>query len=600
MRSWKVGGLPAVVCIGLGTLVGVAGAVTFDPDATVRDRRVDLKWMPDADDPVFTGNLDLFPIGEELSVATGDVPYFGFTTDGANIWFWDSENRWFVRLALANSQWVPADTTGRLDESLEPLCFALHPQGVMLLAGLADGRIAAWTPGGESNEAVLYPGHTGAVHALVFFPLASPQVFPFVSVGEEGSWKSWTQPGSSDEQATPSGLPLVEVALQRSAGRLLVADAGGTVTLYSRTQPTSFATVSEHVGATVTSMAFSEDGTRFVTADASGRVRVWATATQSNLGGDQVETQDGLRVNYTARNSPHISYVTGHGRYGVLDGFTGKKYRVETQLASTSIRWSALHPAGGTIYFSDAAGKLERWNLGRCIPSDGKTCFGGYRLYRGLYPADEEAPAELELLRVYDFSDTTWGWAPRDTVRWFVDPDSIIAAGGDSSRAPTGPHNGIPQYYCLRKFYWQFLDGGLHYTLQNTAYDGFYRTAGETEPTALIPRPDAMTSPPLLGEIYIVPNPYVTDDEASHFGPLSPPMVRFFNLPSDATVRIYTSGGDHVLTLDHHENSQNSNGGSLPWNLKNQYGREVASGLYLYAVETPSGEVARGFFTVIR
>jgi hypothetical protein len=605
MRSWIARVLPAAVCVGLGVVVGVSEAVTLDPDARVGDRRVVLKWMPDNDDPVYTGNLDLFALGDK-SIAVGDVPFFGFTTSGPDIWYWDAANRWFVRLVFENSVWVAADTTGRLDASLEPLCFAVHPMGTWLLAGLADGRIAAWTLLGESKEAVLYPGHNGPVRALAFYPLASPQVAPFVSAGDDHAWKAWIQPGLVDgnKQATPGSLPLVALALTRGATRLVVADAGGTVYVYDLAQPTNpRSTVTGHVGATVTSIAFSENGSRFVTADAGGRVRVWGTLTGNLMGGDEVETDGGLHVAYTTRTSPYIYYVTGNGAYGVLDGFSGREYQVRTQLSSApvSVRWTALHPAGAAAYFTDAEGMLRWWNLGRCVPSQTRPlCFGGYRLWRGLYPQDQGAPEELVLLRVYDFSDTTWGWSPQDTLRWFVDPDSVIAAGGDSSRAVAGPHNGVPEYYSLQKFYWAFLDGGRHPSPKNTPYQGFYRAKGESEPTPLIPRPDAATSLPLLGDVYIVPNPYVAGDEASQFGPLSPPMVRFFNLPSEATVRIFTSSGDHVVTLDHRENDRNTNGGSLPWDLKNQYGRAVVSGLYLYSVETPSGEVRRGFFTIVR
>jgi len=603
MRSWNAGVLPVAVWVGLGALAGGAGAVSFDPDAAVRDRQVVLKWMPDEDDPVFTGNLDLYQTGEKTDLAAGAVPFFGFTTEGPALWYWDSVNRWFVRLESQSGAWVPTHTTGPLAEGLEPLCFAVHPLGTMLLAGLADGRVAAWTPMGEMNEAVFYPAHTGPVRALMFFPLASPQVFPFVSVGDDLTWRSWTQPGVGDYQATsPGEEPLVAVALQRNAARLIVADAGGRIYMYNRIQSTSPpGIVNAHAGTTVTSLAFSEDGSRFATADASGRVMVWNTLSLSSLGGDVVETQSWVRVHFTQRTSPYIGYVTAEGAYGVLDGFSGRKYRVETRLTSTAgILWSALHPAGATMYFTDAAGRLEWWNLGRCSPTDGHPCFGGYRLFRGLYPQDHGAPSELILLRVYDFSDSTWGWSPQDTVRWFVDPDSVIAAGGDSSRAVSGPNNGVPQYYSLQKFYWELLDGGRHAKIQNTTHEGYYRAPGETEPTALIPRPDAVTSLPLLADVYVVPNPYVDNDEGSHFGPLSEPMVRFFNLPSEATVRIYTSSGDHVVTLDHRENERNANGGSLPWNLKNRYGRDVVSGLYLYAVETPSGEGRRGFLTVVR
>ncbi len=603
MRNWRTGFRPAAVLIAVGIMAGTALAVRFDPAAVVGDRRVQLKWVPDADDPVFTGNLDLYPLGDQRITTAGGVPFFGFSSEGPLLWFWDEANRWFVGLTTQGDSLAPADTTGRLEEGLEPLCFAVHPMGAMLLAGLADGRIAAWLPGSEPDDAVLYPGHDGAVRALAFQPLASPQVFAFFSTGSDMKWKSWTHPGLMDKQAiVPDSAPLTAMGVARNSARLAVADEAGVVYLYSVNQLAApRVKVTEHAGAVVTALCYSDDGRRLAIGDASGRVSLWGTEAGDRLGGDLLESDGRLLLSFTPKDSPHIGYVTGTGVYGVLDGTTGRQYQVRTQLQSESVGWMAVPPAGGQAYFSDAAGWLKRWNLGRCAPSTSRPkCFGGYKLLRGLYPQDQGAPEELILERVYDFSDSTWGWTSADTVRWFVDPDSIITAGGDSSRVAAGPHNGVPYYYCLQKFYWTFLDGGRFPDPMNTTYEGFYRAEVEGEPTPLVARPDPARTLPLLKDVYVVPNPYVEDDASSHFGPLSEPMVRFFGLPAEATVRIYTTSADLVRTLEHRQDARNLAGGALTWNLRNDYGREVVPGLYLYAVETPSGETARGFLTIVR
>ncbi len=604
MRNWRAGVRPAALLIAAGLMAGAAAAVRFDPTAVVGDRSVLLKWMPDSDDPVYTGNLELYPLGERRIANQGEVPFFGFSAEGPSIWFWDEANRWFVGLASQGDSLVPADTTGRLEVGLEPLCFAVHPMGSMLLAGLADGRIAAWMPGNEPDEAVLYPGHDGAVRALAFQPLASPQVFSFFSTGSDLKWKSWTQPGLFDNRQAivPTTSALIRLAVGRNSQRLAVADESGMVYLYSVNQQAApRVTISEHAGAVVTALSYSDDGRRIAVGDASGRVSLWGTDAGDRLGGDQIEADSRLLLAFTVKESPYIAYVTGAGVFGVLDGNTGRQYQVHAQLQSTSVRWMALPPAGGLAYFSDAEGWLRWWNLGRCVPSAARPeCFGGYKLMRGLYPQDQGAPEELILQRVYDFSDSTWGWTSADTVRWFCDPDSIITAGGDSSRVAAGPHNGVPYYYSLQKFYWTFLDGGRFADPVNSTYEGLYRAEIGGEPTALVARPDPVTTLPLLGDVYVVPNPYVEDEESSHYGPLSGPMVRFFGLPASATVRIYTTCGDRVRTLEHRQDARNLAGGALTWNLRNDYGREVVPGLYLYAVETPSGETTRGFLTIVR
>jgi len=152
----------------------------------------------------------------------------------------------------------------------------------------------------------------------------------------------------------------------------------------------------------------------------------------------------------------------------------------------------------------------------------------------------------------------------------------------------------------LQKFRWTFLDGGLFADPDNTTYEGLYRAESEGEPTPLVARPDPVTTLPLLEDVYVVPNPYVEEDAASNFGPLSGPMVRFCGLPAEATVRVYTSSLDLVRTLEHRQDTHNLAGGALTWDLRNDFGRDVVAGLYLYAVETPSGETIRGFLTIVR
>ena len=72
-------------------------------------------------------------------------------------------------------------------------------------------------------------------------------------------------------------------------------------------------------------------------------------------------------------------------------------------------------------------------------------------------------------------------------------------------------------------------------------------------------------------------------------------ILKFVNLPNDAIVRIYSSGGVLVTLLEHHSTQ---GGGSLDWNLRNRNNQVVASGVYFYHVE--AGDARRvGRFTVV-
>ena len=69
--------------------------------------------------------------------------------------------------------------------------------------------------------------------------------------------------------------------------------------------------------------------------------------------------------------------------------------------------------------------------------------------------------------------------------------------------------------------------------------------------------------------------------------------ITFDRLTSDATIAIFTLAAHQVITL-------RSSGGVATWNLENDSGNPVASGIYLYVVKTRDGASARGQLAVIR
>jgi len=95
-----------------------------------------------------------------------------------------------------------------------------------------------------------------------------------------------------------------------------------------------------------------------------------------------------------------------------------------------------------------------------------------------------------------------------------------------------------------------------------------------------------------LEAIRVVPNPYVTAAEFEL--PLPPGItsgrgerrIDFTHLPAASTIRIFTSRGDHVITLTHPGNIED---GTVSWNLKTKENLDVAYGVYFYVVESPVG-----------
>jgi hypothetical protein len=96
-----------------------------------------------------------------------------------------------------------------------------------------------------------------------------------------------------------------------------------------------------------------------------------------------------------------------------------------------------------------------------------------------------------------------------------------------------------------------------------------------------------------LSNIKVVPNPFIVRagwEESQFEG-----RLQFINLPSECTIAIYTTSGDHVTTI-YHNNPSNSEF----WNLQNDSGVNVAYGLYIYVVKTADGTKETGKFVIIR
>jgi hypothetical protein len=77
-------------------------------------------------------------------------------------------------------------------------------------------------------------------------------------------------------------------------------------------------------------------------------------------------------------------------------------------------------------------------------------------------------------------------------------------------------------------------------------------------------------------------------------------VVRFTHLPAECVIRIYTTSGDLIKTINHTTSPEGGellvNGGTATWDFTNDSGlaqasgQLVASGVYVYHVESAVGE----------
>lgn len=105
-----------------------------------------------------------------------------------------------------------------------------------------------------------------------------------------------------------------------------------------------------------------------------------------------------------------------------------------------------------------------------------------------------------------------------------------------------------------------------------------------------------------LSKIYTVPDPYVAVSTlerklvSTELG-RGDRRVDFVNLPPTCTITIFTSSGRIVRRLNH---QATANEGREPWDLRTEDGLEVSHGVYVYAVETPSGAKKIGKMAIIK
>ena len=97
------------------------------------------------------------------------------------------------------------------------------------------------------------------------------------------------------------------------------------------------------------------------------------------------------------------------------------------------------------------------------------------------------------------------------------------------------------------------------------------------------------TAPGNLDNVIVYPNPWRADRSGA-------PQITFKGLTGNCTIKIFTVSGHIVKTLG----AQGSGLGTATWDLTNDSGDRVASGIYIYLVTNDQGQEARGKVVVIK
>jgi len=159
-------------------------------------------------------------------------------------------------------------------------------------------------------------------------------------------------------------------------------------------------------------------------------------------------------------------------------------------------------------------------------------------------------------------------------------------------------HNGFFYDYAITTYDRGFRPqsgGSDHYILDSTPQEDLDTIARRVEFD--FPAAENLDRSPA---IYAVPNPLRTGKSAlqdPNYHNFPGDVVHFVGLTDDATLRVYTLTGDLVFTAENHDPTTRN----IIWDTRNQKGREVASGVYIYHVlDHKSGGDAYGHLVIIR
>ena len=101
-----------------------------------------------------------------------------------------------------------------------------------------------------------------------------------------------------------------------------------------------------------------------------------------------------------------------------------------------------------------------------------------------------------------------------------------------------------------------------------------------------------------LPSIYAVPNPYRSGSSqltTENYHNFPDNKLRFVNVPAWCELKVYTPASDLVW-----EFSQTDGPGNIEWDTRNKDGQEVASGVYIYRIQSQSGNWMYGRIIIIR
>lgn len=183
-------------------------------------------------------------------------------------------------------------------------------------------------------------------------------------------------------------------------------------------------------------------------------------------------------------------------------------------------------------------------------------------------------------------SGTVTEWA--DPIRGFTIPSDASGITNEQRRIAASPwFNAMYVVGLQRKNSGLFYTPGDKFTVPMVRYpytdaDVFTFTTRESGKLTDQEKRD------IFNKVNVYPNPLYGFNPATSYNnsPADEPFVTFSNLPEQVTIKIYSLSGTLLRTLNTQDKS-NPTSPFIRWNLQNESGLRVASGLYIALISAP-------------
>ena len=513
------------------------------------------------------GTVRLWDVGTHATVATLDigrgVTALSFSPDGttlasgandATVGLWD----------VGSGEQIAV--LGKHPEYVESLAFSLDGNTLVSGSGYGDSTIRLWDVNAREQIGALI-GHTSWVYSLSF----SPDSTTLASGAFDGGVRLWDVPSRTSIATLEETSSITSVSFSPDGSVLAYGAFGGTVWLWDVASRAPVGTL-EHPGWAVYSISFSPDGRVLACASTAGAVWLWDVASKAPLATLQGHAAD---LVYSVAFSPDGTSIAS----GTSDN---------TVILWDVSEWTRPHPRAlykvpGRTQQGPAGAELSKPFVVLVLDQHGDPLAGATVTF-AVTAGDGTLSAATASTDVKGRAATTLTLGPQpgtNTVEATVDGLEPVTFTATAEATPDFDGDGVTDFSDFFLFAEAFggsdprfdLDGSG--TVDFADFFLFAESFGQPARAKLL----AMARE----RLGLPDGPQLRQNAPNPFN--GGTVISWFQLqPGLARLEVYALNGQRVAVLQ--EGSRKAGQHRLRWDGRDERGRPLASGVYVYRLVT--------------